>query len=380
VAIIAAPRIFTGGNFIDNASIEIRGDRIIAIHSPALPADVSLSSGFLTAGMIDLQVNGFAGTDFVTGTDEGWQVARRAIGATGVTSFLPTFITAPIPTLAAAMTRTAGFLEQREGSRALGFHLEGPFLSERRKGAHDESVMCDPTSEVVDQLLEASCGRLMMVTLAPERAHALTAIHTLTERGVTVSIGHSDAQQDQTLAALDAGAGMVTHLFNAMPAMNHREPGLVGVALTDSRAHLGVIADLHHLSPRVVQLIFAAAADRVVLVTDAIAAATMRSGTYELGGDIVHLADGLPRRSDGTIAGSALTMDEAIRNTVNVCGVPLTQALDSATRIPAETIGAVGIGDLAPGLLADLVWWSPDLRPLRVWVDGEIVHDAGHQV
>jgi N-acetylglucosamine-6-phosphate deacetylase len=134
--------------------------------------------------------------------------------------------------------------------------------------------------------------------------------------------------------------------------------------------HLGVIADLQHLDPRIVQLIFNAAADRVVLVTDAIAAATMPSGQYELGGVMVQMVDGLPRRADGTIAGSALTLDAAIRNSVNGAGVPLAQALDAATRIPAETIGAQGIGDVRPGLLADLVWWSDDLIPQRVWIDG----------
>ena len=373
MTIIAAPRIFANGRFLENAAIEIHGERITAVHSSAPAADIELSTGFLTAGLIDLQVNGFAGIDFVSGSERDWHIARRAIATTGVTSFLPTFITAAIPDLVNALNRTVSFLADEGGARALGFHLEGPFLSDLRKGAHDASVMCDPTSDVIDQLLAAAHGRLMMVTLAPERAHAITAIRQLCANGVTVSLGHSDAQEQEALAGFDAGAGMVTHLFNAMPPLAHRSPGLAGVALTDSRAHLGLIVDLHHVESRIVQLVFAAAPDRVVLVTDAIAAAMMPPGEYELGGQTVHVTEDLPKLADGTIAGSSLTLDAAIRNAVNVCGIPLTHVLDSATRIPAETIGAHGVGDLAPGLLADLVWWSDDLRPTQVWMNGRLL-------
>jgi len=379
VTIISAPRIFANGRFFERSAIEIHGERITAFHTPAPQADIELPSGFLSAGLIDLQVNGFAGIDFVSGDAHDWQMARRAIASTGVTSFLPTFITAAISDLVAALSRTVQFLDDdgghSRGARALGFHLEGPFLNDVRKGAHDAALMCDPTPEVIDQLLAAGRGRLMMVTLAPERPHAITAIRQLTQHGVTVSLGHSDAEERESLAGFDAGAGMVTHVFNAMPPLAHRSPGLVGVALTDSRAHLGLIVDLHHVDRRIVQLVFAAAADRVVLVTDAIAAATMPPGEYELGGQTVHVTEDLPKLTDGTIAGSSLTLDAAIRNAVNICGIPLTHALDSATRIPAETVGAHGVGDLAPGLLADLVWWSDDLRPLQTWINGVSVDE-----
>ena len=372
MTVIAAPRLLVDGQFIEGGAVHLHGDRIAHVSSSANDADIILSSGFLTAGLVDLQVNGFAGVDFVSGTSDDWLVARRAIARTGVTSFVPTFITAPVSQLSQALQRTVPYLDVCEpnGARAIGIHLEGPFLSTHRNGAHDASVMCDPAPDAVEALLSAAAGRLIMITLAPERAHAIDAIEQLTNAGVTVSLGHSDADSEIALAALDAGAGMVTHLFNAMRPLGHREPGLAGVALTDARAHLGLIVDLHHVDPRICQLAFNAAADRVVLVTDAIAAATMPPGEYELGGASVRVDDGLPRRIDGTIAGSSLTLDAAIRNAVNVCGVPVTQALDSATRIPAETVGGVGIGNLAAGLLADVVWWSEDLYPQRVWIDG----------
>jgi len=382
VTSISAPRLLVHGRFIDGGTVHLHGERIAQVTTDATDAELALPSGFLTAGLIDLQVNGFAGVDFVSGSRDDWGRARRAIARTGVTSFVPTFITAPVDELAGALRRTGDFLEAPvpNGARALGFHLEGPFLSAERKGAHDEFVMCDPTPAAVESLLTAADGRLLIVTMASERQHALTAIAQLTSAGVTVSLGHSNADSNNALAGFAAGAGMVTHLFNAMPALGHRDPGLAGVALTDPRAHLGLIVDLHHLDARIVQLVFNTAPDRVVLVTDAIAAATMPDGEYELGGSSVVVHDGLPRRVDGTIAGSSLTLDAAVRNAVNTCGVPLVQALDAATRIPAETIGGEGIGDLEPGLLADVVWWSDDLYPQRVWIDGVEIDLTDHHI
>ena len=369
---ISAPRILVDGHFVPDSAVHLNGERIADISRSSTDDDIIFTSGFLTAGLVDLQVNGFAGVDFFSGSSEQWALARRAIARTGVTSFLPTFITAPIAALSSALLRTVDYLDLAvaDGARPIGIHLEGPFLSPDRRGAHDSGVMCDPTPENLDSLLEAAAGRLLMVTLAPERAYATEAISRLADAGVTVSLGHSNADASTALAGLDAGAGMVTHLFNAMPPLGHRDPGLAGTALTDPRAHLGLIVDLHHVHPRVCQLVFTAAPDRVVLVTDAIAAATMPPGRYELGGATVVVDDELPRRLDGTIAGSSLTLDAAIRNAVNVCDVPLVQALDSATRIPAETIGGEGIGNLTAGCLADLVWWSDDLHPQRIWIDG----------
>ena len=372
MAVISAPRLFVDGRFIDGGAVHLNGERISHVSTSNVEADVTFPSGFLTAGLVDLQVNGFAGVDFVSGSSDDWQHARRAIARTGVTSFVPTFITAPLNDLAHALQRTVPFLDvaTQHGARPIGIHLEGPFLSPERCGAHNSSVMCDPSPEAVQTLMEAAAGRLVMITLAPERPHAIAAISQLAAAGVTVSLGHSNADAQTSLAAFNAGAGMVTHLFNAMRPLGHRDPGLAGIALTDTRAHLGLIVDLHHVDPRICQLAFNAAPDRIVLVTDAVAAATMPPGEYELGGTTVFVDSGVPRRPDGTIAGSSLTLDTAIRNAVNECGVPLTQALDSATRIPAETVGGVGIGNLAPGLLADLVWWSDDLFPRRVWIDG----------
>jgi N-acetylglucosamine-6-phosphate deacetylase len=193
---------------------------------------------------------------------------------------------------------------------------------------------------------------------------------------VLVSVGHTDATAAQTRAAADAGARMVTHLFNAQRGLGHREPGVPGATLADGRFTLGLIADLAHVVPDVCSLVFAVAGHRVALVTDAVAAAGMPPGRYQLGGsDVLLTEDGVPRSPEGTIAGSALTLDRAVRNTVSI-GVDPAVALSAATVIPADTIGEPSLGRLAAGAVADLVWWDDEMRPRKVWVAGEVVFDA----
>jgi N-acetylglucosamine-6-phosphate deacetylase len=195
--------------------------------------------------------------------------------------------------------------------------------------------------------------------------------------GVVVSLGHSDATADVVRAAVDAGARKITHVFNAQRGFGHREPGVAGQALADKRLVLGLIADLQHVAAPVCQVVFEIAAERVTLVTDAMAAMGMPPGDYELGGVEVLVApdDSLPRLEDGTIAGSALTLDKAVRNLVSI-GIDPAVVLNAATRVPATLLGRVELGRIASGAAADLVWWSDDYRPLRTWIDGVEVFAA----
>jgi len=291
---------------------------------------------------------------------------------TGTTAFLPTYITAPVPELVASLRKARKIAaEVPKGARILGVHLEGPFLSRARPGAHRPDWMVPPSAAAVAELLAAGQGVLRLVTLAPEVDGALAAVATLAAAGVLVSVGHSDATARQVADAADAGARMVTHLFNAQRGLHHREPGVVGQALTDPRLTSGLIVDLAHVAASVCALAFAAAPGRICLVTDATAGAGMPPGRYVLGGEPVELppGGGAPVRRDGTLAGSALRMDLALANAVGV-GLGLAAAVAAATRIPADLIGRPDLGRLAPGAAADLAWLDDDLHPLATWAGG----------
>ena len=340
--------------------------------------DIILPDGYLVPGFVDLQVNGYFGTEFQTADAASWADVACRLPATGTTAFVPTLITAPVDSLTAAMRTAAGFTGNLpgNGARVLGVHLEGPFISPARRGAHNPAWITDPTPAAVAALIEAGPGLLRLLTLAPERPGALAAIDQLVRAGILVSVGHSDATAEQVAAAADHGARMVTHLFNAQRPLAHREPGVVGQALTDDRLTSGLIVDLYHVAAPVCGLAFRAAPGRIALVTDAAAPAGMPPGEYLLGGEPITLpaAEGAPpMRGDGTLAGSALRMDVAVANAVRV-GVSIPAAVAAATRIPADLIGRADLGRLATGATADLVWLGPDLRTRATWISGRLVY------
>lgn len=373
---IRAARVVVPGGVLRDAVVIVEGGRVVAVAPGAsgMP-DVVLDDGLLVPGLVDLQVNGFFGSDFAGAAPEEWDAVTARLPETGVTSLLPTFITAPVPELAAALRHTAALLAalpDRPRARVLGVHLEGPFLSEDRRGAHERAHLCDPTTTAVQELLDAAPGLLALLTLAPERDGAVAAVRQLAAAGVLVSVGHSDAHAEQVERAADAGARMVTHLFNAQSPLRHREPGVAGQALVDPRLTAGLILDLHHVVAAACRIAFAAAPGRVVLVTDAAAPAGMPPGRYVLGGQPVVLGpDGPPLRDDGTIAGSALRLDEAVGNAVRI-GVDLPTAVGAATHVPADLVGRPDLGRIAPGAVADLVWLDSDLRTRATWISGEL--------
>jgi N-acetylglucosamine-6-phosphate deacetylase len=384
VLVISAPRVVTGDRVLRPGAVALADSVVVGVAEGASyagqPADIRLPTGLLAAGLIDLQVNGCFGVDLVDADPDGWATVRRRLPETGVTAFLPTFITAPVPELVAALRRTASLLPALDGglaafgARVLGVHVEGPFLAPRRRGAHNVDWLCDPEPPAVQALLAAAPGLLRVHTLAPELPGALEAIRRFAEAGVLVSVGHSNATAAEVEAAADAGARLVTHLFNAQRPLHHREPGVVGQALVDQRLTSGLIADLHHVAGPVCRLAFQAALGRIMLVTDAVAAAGMPPGRYVLGGqEVVVDPGGLPLRADGTLSGSGLRLDDAVANVVAE-GVDLLTAVDAATRLPADVIGRPDLGRIAPGAAADLVWFSDDLRARATWVGGELVY------
>jgi N-acetylglucosamine-6-phosphate deacetylase len=380
LSLIAASRVIpaaAGSAVLEPGYVAMTGGRITDVGAGPPPSepDIRLDEGVLVPGFVDLQVNGFCGADLMDGDPAGWAWVVQQLPETGTTAFLPTYITAPVAELAALLRKARKIAaEVPKGARVLGVHLEGPFLSRARPGAHRPDWMVPPSAGAVAELLAAGQGLLRLVTLAPEVDGALAAVATLAAAGVLVSVGHSDATARQVADAADAGARMVTHLFNAQRGLHHREPGVVGQALTDPRLTSGLIVDLAHVAASVCALAFAAAPGRICLVTDATAGAGMPPGRYVLGGEPVELppGGGAPVRPDGTLAGSALRMDVALANAVGV-GVGLAAAVAAATRIPADLIGRPDLGRLAPGAAADLAWLDDDLRPLATWVGGEQV-------
>jgi N-acetylglucosamine-6-phosphate deacetylase len=375
---IAAASVVSGGRQHTDAVVEIANGRVVGVRDqgPGERYDVVLPDGVLVPGLVDMQINGCFGIDFAAATPSDWEMVATRMPETGVTAFAPTFITAPVAELAASLGRLADVhAAPPPGARVLGAHVEGPFLSEARRGAHNPAYLCDPSPDAVGTLIDAGPpGTLAVVTLAPERTDALEAIKRLTDAGVMVSVGHSDATGAQVAEAAEAGARAVTHLFNAQRPLHHREPGVPGHSLVDDRLALGMIVDLHHAAPDVVLLAFRAAGERIVLVTDAVASAGMPPGRYLLGGEPVLVDTGRPPvREDGALAGSGLRLDEAVRNTVDL-GVPLVVAVDAATRRPADLLGRADLGRIEAGALADLAWLGPDLLTRACWVAGTSVY------
>lgn len=394
--LLTAPRVVAGGRVAEPGWVLV-DDRVREHGEGTPPARVReaatttdhLDHGVLAPGLVDIQVNGAFGLDLAAADDAGWDHVAQRLPATGVTAFVPTLITAPVDALAAAVgayrarhpdgTGGAGATDRSgtdrpAGARSLGVHLEGPFLAESRRGAHRADLLCDAAPESLDTLVRAAGGRLVYVTLAPERPGGLDAVRRLTEAGVRVAVGHTDADEQTVRRAADAGATLVTHLFNAQRPLHHRDPGTVGAALTDDRLTCGLIVDLHHVAPAAVQVAFRSAPGRIALVSDAVAAMGMEPGTYELAGERVVVRDGEPpRREDGTIAGSALRMDDAVANAVHGCGVDLLTAVEAATRVPADAVGRRDLGRIADGAAADLVWLDDDLAARATWVAGHPV-------
>jgi N-acetylglucosamine-6-phosphate deacetylase len=335
-----------------------------------LIAGVGLSGagrGIAAPGFVDLQVNGFGGVDFLDADAEGYRRAGEALLETGTTAFMPTLITAPEETLVAALAEIPANGEDT-GSRVLGVHLEGPFLSAWRLGTHPPVGRRDPDKHLLERLLAAGPVRIM--TLAPELNGALDLIDILVARGVVVSCGHTDASVEQAELAFDRGARTVTHLFNAMRPFMHRDPGIVGAALTRDDVIVQIIVDGIHLAPETTLLVWSAAAGRIALVTDAVAAASGGDESYSLGSVELSIDDGAVRGPDGILAGSVLTMIDAVRN-LHGLGVPLELALAAASTVPAQILGRHDIGSLTIGGAADLVVLDDNLEVETVLLGGE---------
>jgi N-acetylglucosamine-6-phosphate deacetylase len=372
--IIAAGRVVTPQQVLTPGWLRVDGERIAEVGpgGPPAPPDVELPAETLVPGFIDAHVHGGGGASFDAGPVEA-ETAARAHLAHGTTSMVASLVT-DAPDRLVTQVRELGALVD-DGLLA-GLHLEGPWLSPQHAGAHQPGLLTHPTPDRVDELVDAADGRLRMVTLAPELPGALDAVRRLVTAGVTVALGHTDATYDIARAALDAGATVGTHLFNAMRQLHHREPGPVAALLEHPDAYVELIADGVHLHPAVLRLAALAKPHLAVLVTDAMAAAATsdEGGDYQLGPMAVEVRDGVARLADtGAIAGSTLTMAAAVRYAVQVAGLPLEDVVRAATASPAAMLGLERVGALRPGYRADLVVLDEALAVSRVMQRGRWV-------
>jgi N-acetylglucosamine-6-phosphate deacetylase len=340
--------------------VEVADGRIAAV---ALGG--SVGHGIAVPGFVDLQVNGFGGVDFLDADAAAYRRAGDALLETGVTAYLPTLITSPESQVLAAMREVP--VDDAERPRILGMHLEGPFLSPNRLGTHEASARRDPDVALLRRLLGA--GPVRMMTLAPELPGAGALVDLLLEQGVVVALGHTDATAAQANETFDAGARAVTHLFNAMRPFLHRDPGIVGAALARDDVYVSIILDGNHLANETARTVWKAARERTILVTDAIAAAPRAHGPSSLGELDLHVHEGAVRGPDGILAGSVLTMIEAVRN-LHALGAPLEDAVGAATTSPARLLGEPRLGRLDVGLRADVVVLNDRLEIERVVAAG----------
>jgi N-acetylglucosamine-6-phosphate deacetylase len=357
-------RLGVGAALVDGALV--LGDVELADgHVAAVGLEPANGGGIASPGFVDLQVNGFGGVDFFSADTDGYRRAGHAMLECGVTAYQPTFITSPEGELVAALAEVP---TNGEAPRVLGAHLEGPFISPERLGTHPADARRDPDRALLERLLAA--GPVSHVTLAPELPGAFELLDLLCERGVTVSCGHSGATAAEARKAFARGAKTVTHIFNAMRPFAAREPGLAGAALVTSDVVVQVILDGVHLAEDTARLVWQAAAGRVALVTDAIAAAHAGDGAYTIAGVDFEVEDGVARNADRVLAGSTVCMVDAVRNLVAL-GASVEAALAAATALPAQIAGRPELGTLTPGTPADVVVLDDSLEIQRVLVRGD---------
>ncbi|WP_431245394.1 N-acetylglucosamine-6-phosphate deacetylase [Leifsonia xyli] len=376
--LIHSARLVDGGTVVDDGWVRFEGGVVAAVGTgaswrsePGMDT-TDARGGWLTPGFVDIHVHGGGGASF----DDGGEAIARGLDLHqrhGTTRAVLSLVTAPVEVLADRLRAVGGLMAADK--RILGSHLEGPFLDVGHKGAHEPSLLRSATPADIDLLLTAAGGTLRQITIAPELPGGMDAVRAFAGAGVAVAVGHTGAGYDQALAAFDAGASILTHAFNAMPGLHHRAPGPVAAAARTPGVTLEIVNDGVHVHPEVVRIAFASAPGRMALVTDAMAAAGSADGDYLLGSLEVEVRDGVARLAGGgSIAGSTLTLDVALRRAVQEVGIPVAEAVRAVTETPAAAIGrGDDLGRLRPGYAADAVLLDESFTVRRVFRDGAVV-------
>jgi len=379
---LTAKALVTPLKRIEQPLVLIEGASIVALRSQNeadLPADskrLDFKDCILAPGLIDIHIHGSAGHDVMQADEQGRRRMEEFLAGRGVTSYFPSTVAAPLDATLRSLEWLADGIESSDSTvraQPLGIHLEGPYLSHIRRGVHLPENLLKPTIETFDKFWQAARGHVRVLTIAPELDGARELIAEANRRGVCVSIGHSDADLSAARAGITAGARHATHTFNAMRPLDHRAPGILGEVLSNSNLSADIIADGIHVHPSVVRIFLAAKGEeRGVLITDAISAAGMPEGAYQLGGMDVEVRDGRVTRG-GSLAGSVLTLDRALRNVMEFGGWSLQKTVRLATKNPAAVVRAERKGILEVGADADLVALTENGEVRATLVRGEVV-------
>jgi N-acetylglucosamine-6-phosphate deacetylase len=361
-------------------TVLIRDGQILAVggENDIYKADVEIDGDgqMLIPGMIDVHIHGADGYDMMDGTLASIEAVSKACARTGCTTFLATSVSSTLEDLQKMIANVAMVSGNEPGAKIVGVHIEGPYLNVKRKGMQNEQYLRHPDVEEMKVILEKSGSLIRMVTLAPELPGGLDLIDFLTERGIIAAIAHSDCDYDQAKLAFGRGASHVTHCFNGMRPIHHRDPGLVIAAFEEEHVSVQAIVDNVHLHPAIVRLMHREkGADKMVLITDALQAMGMGDGTYLFGGHEVKVSQGVAKLADGTLASSTVTMNEALKKAVQA-GIPLADAIKMATQTPADILGLTTKGRIQPGADADLILIDGQFEVLWTMVGGKLVYQS----
>jgi N-acetylglucosamine-6-phosphate deacetylase len=375
---------------INKGFIYIEGNKIIDIGTmdslPSLSKDIQVielpEEHIAVPGFIDLHIHGAGGADTMDATTEALSTMAGILPAEGTTSFLATTITQEIKSIEDALKNVANYRKHHNvpgEAEILGIHLEGPFINEKRAGAQPVEHILAPNIDLFKRWQELAENGIKLVTMAPEQENGLEFVRYLDQSGVVASIGHSDATYEEAVKAVDAGAKHVTHLFNGMRGLHHREPGIAGAALLLKQLMVEIIADGIHVRPEMIQLsLQAKGTDRMILITDSMRAKCLKNGTYDLGGQDVTVKDGKALLENGTLAGSILKMKDSIQNMIQFTGISLLDAIQLASVNPAKQMGVYDRkGSLAPGKDADIVILDEYNEVFTTFCRGKIAYKKG---
>ncbi|MCE2595029.1 N-acetylglucosamine-6-phosphate deacetylase [Motilimonas cestriensis] len=377
-----AQRLLHGDTWLNDAVLTLDSDGVISaieVFDCAKHAKVTdLGAVSLMPGMIDSHVHGAKGCDVMDASHDSLNTMSHYFASLGVTAFVATTVTAPEAKIVAALQQVAQSKQRGViGAEILGAYLEGPYFTEKNKGAHPTEWFRELSTSELDSLISYSDNQLVTVALAPEKRGALDVIRHLKQQGIKVMLGHTDASYDQVQAALDAGASGIVHCYNGMRGLHHRDPGVVGAGLTHANSYVEMIADGHHVHPAAIDVAHRCCGSRMTLITDAMCATGMPDGQYTLGEFQVQMQQGVVTTDTGSLAGSTLTLLQAVQNIQRWLDMPLEQAWLMASLTPAKSLGLQHqLGTLEVGKRASMVAIHSDLSIAKTWVNGRLVFDA----